>query len=252
MPGGALPLLLLTNLVYHQTLCVLHASIVPLFCWTAGDDAWSLTRQTSAQVAYEHACTVSALIRAALASTAKISAMPTFVAYAAYGGCAILMPFMWCSNLGLRYQAQANVRTNIRMIHGMAEYWKFAALLVSALLLLLLPMIWLTCLCPRPSTLIACTTSTKEAHPPSTMNPSTLMFVDSQVSRLKPCTRGYQFLSSWASSRKDRAVLQTLDRRSPTLESSKVPATRTTLFVDLLAMTWMVRYPPNGLNRLGN
>jgi drug/metabolite transporter superfamily protein YnfA len=135
VPGAALPLLLLTNLVYHQTLCVLHASIVPLFCWTAGDDAWSLTRQSSAQVAYEHACAVSALIRAALASTAKISAMPTFIAYAAYGGCAILMPFMWCSNLALRHQAQANVRTNIRMIHGMAEYWKFAALLVNALLL---------------------------------------------------------------------------------------------------------------------
>ncbi|KAK5062508.1 hypothetical protein LTR84_004581 [Exophiala bonariae] len=129
VPGAPLPLLLLTNLIYHQTLCVLHASIVPLFCWTAGDDAWSLTRQSSAQVAYEHACTVSALIRAALASSTKISAMPTFVAYAAYGGCAILMPFMWSTNLSLRYQAQANVRTNVRMIHGMAEYWKFAKLL---------------------------------------------------------------------------------------------------------------------------
>lgn len=135
VPDAVLPLVLLTNLLYHQTLCVLHASIVPLFCWTAGDDTWSLTRQSSAQVAYEHACTVSALIRAALASTVKISAMPTFVAYAAYGGCAILMPFMWCSNLGLRYQGQADVRTNIRMIHGMAEYWKFAELLVSIALM---------------------------------------------------------------------------------------------------------------------
>lgn len=128
-----LPRILLTNLVYHQTLCVLHASIVPLFCWTAGDDGWSTARQSSAQIAYEHACTVSALVRAALASHAKLSAMPTFIAYAAYGGCAILIPFMWCSNLAVRYQAQAGVRSNIRMIHGMADYWKFAALLVMIL-----------------------------------------------------------------------------------------------------------------------
>lgn len=109
VPGTTFRLVLLTNLVYHQTLCVLHASIVPLFCWTAGDDAWSSTIQSSAQIAYEHASTVSALIRAALASGAKISTMSTFVAYAAYGGCAILIPFMWCSNLGIRYHAEANV-----------------------------------------------------------------------------------------------------------------------------------------------
>jgi F0F1-type ATP synthase assembly protein I len=131
VPAPELPLRLLMNLVYHQTLCVLHASIVPLFCWTAGDDGWLSTRKLSAQIAYEHACTVSTLIEAALSSNAKLSAMPTFVAYAAYGGCAILIPFTWCSNLAIRDQAQASVRTNIRMVHAMAEYWKFAALLVT-------------------------------------------------------------------------------------------------------------------------
>jgi hypothetical protein len=132
-PALELPLLLLTNLVYHQTLCILHASIIPLFCWTKGDDGWSSTRQTSAQLAYEHACSVSSLIGATLNSQVKVSAMPTFVAYAAYGGCAILIPFMWCSDLAIRRQAQANVQTNIRMIQGMADYWKFAVLLVGIL-----------------------------------------------------------------------------------------------------------------------
>ncbi|KAK4498842.1 hypothetical protein PRZ48_009352 [Zasmidium cellare] len=55
--------------------------------------------------------------------------MPTFVAYAAYGGCAILIPFMWCSNPMVRRRAQAYVQANMRMINAMAEYFKFAALL---------------------------------------------------------------------------------------------------------------------------
>jgi hypothetical protein len=133
--ASRIPLLLLINLVYHQTLCVLHASIVPLFCWTEGDEGWMSTRHMSAQVAYEHACSVSALVDATLSWDIKLSAMPTFVAYAAYGGCAILIPFLWCSEPSVRRQAQANVGSNIRMIQGMAEYWKFAALLVRVLFL---------------------------------------------------------------------------------------------------------------------
>lgn len=133
LPVNDLPRVLLTNLVYHQTLCVLHASIVPLFCWSPGDEGWSSARLFSAQVAYEHACSVSALIDATISSYPRLSAMPTFVAYAAYGGCAILIPFMWCSNPLVRRQAQKDVETNIRMIHLMAEYWKFASLLVKHL-----------------------------------------------------------------------------------------------------------------------
>ncbi|KAK3650409.1 hypothetical protein LTR56_006388 [Elasticomyces elasticus] len=122
-------LILLLNLFYHQILCVLHASIVPLFCWTEGDNGWASARQLSAQIAFEHANAVSALITATLSSPQRLSAMPTFVAYAAYGGCAIQIPFIWSSNAVVRHQAQANVRSNIRMICAMAEYWKFAALL---------------------------------------------------------------------------------------------------------------------------
>jgi hypothetical protein len=129
-----LPLLLLLNLVYHQTLCILHASIVPIFCWTKGVDGWLSTRQMSAQIAYDHAHAVSRLIGEVLVSqVVKISAMPTFVSYAAYGGCAILMPYMFCSEATIRRQAQASVEMNVRMIHGMAEFWRFAELLVRTL-----------------------------------------------------------------------------------------------------------------------
>lgn len=131
VPQEALPKLVLINIVYHQSLCALHASIVPLFCLSPGDGSWSSARQLSAQVAFEHACAASALINVVHSTISQLSSMPSFVAYAAYSGCAIQIPFMWCSNETVRERAHANVKSNIRMIHTMAAYWKFAALLVS-------------------------------------------------------------------------------------------------------------------------
>ena len=131
-----LPKLLLMNIVYHQSLCALHASIVPLFSWSPGDDSWSTARHLSAQVAFEHAVEVSSVIAATLSDYSRISAMPSFISYAAYCGCAIQIPFMWCANELVRDRAQANVRTNIKMIDAMAAYWKFAASLVRDLMLM--------------------------------------------------------------------------------------------------------------------
>ncbi len=118
------------NIVYHQSLCALHASIVPLFCWSAGDDSWSSARQLSAQVAFEHACAASALLITVNSTYKRLSAMPSFIAFAAYSGCAVQIPFMWCSNLAVRERAHSNVMANIKMIDTMAAYWKFAALMV--------------------------------------------------------------------------------------------------------------------------
>lgn len=131
VPHDALPKILLANLVYHQSMCALHASIVPLFCWGPGDESWTTARQLSAQLAFDHACRVSELIDGILSTYPRLSAMPSFVAYAAYCGCAIQIPFMWCLNPKIRERANANVKANVRMIHTMADYWKFAALLVN-------------------------------------------------------------------------------------------------------------------------
>ncbi len=122
--------ILLVNVVYHQSLCALHASIVPLFCWGKGDETWSTARQLSAQLAYEHACTTSELLDAVLSTVDKFNAMPSFIAYGAYCGCAIQIPFMWSSSRSVRERANANVKANMKMINMMATYWKFAALLV--------------------------------------------------------------------------------------------------------------------------
>ena len=131
VPKDRLTNILLLNLVYHQSLCALHASIIPLFSWSIADDSWSSARQSSAQVAFEHACTASALLDAASSFHTSLSPTHTFIAYAAYSGCAIQIPFMWCLNAAVKKRATANVRTNIKIIHAMAPYWKFAALLVS-------------------------------------------------------------------------------------------------------------------------
>ena len=125
-----LPKILLLNVVYHQCFCTLHASIVPLFCWTKEDEDWSLARRSSAQIAYEHACSVSELINAVLAHSSNLTNMPTFVAYSAYCGCAIQIPFMWSADATVRQRAHVNVRANIKIIKAMAPYWKFADLLV--------------------------------------------------------------------------------------------------------------------------
>lgn len=130
LPPDVLPRILLMNIVYHQSLCALHASIVPLFSWAAGD-GWLSARQLSAQVAFEHACAASELIRAVLSTFDRLTAMPSFIAYAAYSGCAIQVPFMWSSNPAVRERAHANVLVNVKMLHTLRAYWRFAALLVS-------------------------------------------------------------------------------------------------------------------------
>ncbi|KAJ3527969.1 hypothetical protein NM208_g10445 [Fusarium decemcellulare] len=123
------PKLLLINVIYHQSLCALHASIVPLFCWTAGDDNWAKVRKLSAQTAFDHACAASVLINATLVSYKKLSTMSLFIAYAAYCGYAIQLPFLWCSNPMVREQVRTNLGANLRMIDVMTKYWRYAPLL---------------------------------------------------------------------------------------------------------------------------
>ncbi len=130
VPHNVLPNILHLHVIYHQCLCALHSSIVPLFCWSIGDDSRSSARQLSAQVAFENACSASALIDAVLSNFPKPEAIPSFVAYAAYCGCAIQIPFMWCSNPAVQERAHTNVRANIKMIHTLASYWKFCSILV--------------------------------------------------------------------------------------------------------------------------
>lgn len=131
IPTNLLPKILLMHTVYRQCLTAIHASIIPLFSWSTEDDAWPAARRLSAIVAFEHTREASTLFEAVLNHYSEPSAIPSFVAYAAYCGCAIQVPFMWCCEQTVRERAYANVKTNARMIHVLARYWKFAALLVG-------------------------------------------------------------------------------------------------------------------------
>ena len=130
VPTYLLPKILLMQTVYRQCLTALHASIIPLFSWSTEDDTWPAARRLSAIVAWDHAREASALFQAVLKHYPEPSAIPSFVAYAAYCGCAIQVPFIWCCEQSVRESAYANVKTNAAMIHVLSKFWKFAALLV--------------------------------------------------------------------------------------------------------------------------
>jgi hypothetical protein len=129
--SDTLPKVLLIHSVYHQSLVALHASIVPVFSWSPGDETWLAARQTSAQLAFDHACAVSDLLESLLLDFSMFSAIPSFVAYAAYCSCAIQIPFMWSSDTKTRDMVHKNVRTNVKLINAVAQYWKFTSLFVS-------------------------------------------------------------------------------------------------------------------------
>ncbi|QPC79169.1 hypothetical protein HYE68_009921 [Fusarium pseudograminearum] len=109
----SLPKILLINFVYHQS----------------GDISQSSARQLSAQIAFEHAGAISVLTSRILGTSCSLSAMPIFVAYAAYSSCAIQIPFLWCSEPTVRAKARSNVELNMGVIEGMSSYWKLASLL---------------------------------------------------------------------------------------------------------------------------
>ena len=145
---NVVPNVLLINIFYHQSFCVLHSSLVPVFSWSKQKDAWPNALQLSAQTAYEHACEVSLLIGKVLDGYSRLGAMPSFVSYAAYCGCmcsraadtssslvandsigAIQIPFMSSTDALVREKAQRNVATNVKMIETMSTYWKIASIL---------------------------------------------------------------------------------------------------------------------------
>lgn len=129
VPRGEMIRVLHINTLYHQSLSALHASIVPLFSCSPGD-GWLTMRRVSAQVAFEHADKMSALITALLEMTPSTSIVPMFMGYAAYCGCAIQIPFMWSSNPTVKARAVSNVNANSKLLQLMTVDWTFASVLV--------------------------------------------------------------------------------------------------------------------------
>lgn len=123
---------LLVHVIYHQCLCALHASIVPLFTWGPDLLNQALAQEFSAQLAYENACATSRLFKMMLDHSQDMSDFPSFLGYAAYCSFAVQVPFRWCLDASVRETAQNNTAINLRVIQVMGGYWKFIALLVSS------------------------------------------------------------------------------------------------------------------------
>ena len=125
--------LLLVQVAYHQCLCALHASIVPLFTWGSHPPTLSSSQQLSAQLAYENACATSRLFKMILDHRPDTSDFSSFLGYAAYCSFAVQVPFKWCLDPPVRESAATNTAVNIRVIQGVGRYWRFVSLLVSHL-----------------------------------------------------------------------------------------------------------------------
>ncbi|KNG83811.1 hypothetical protein ANOM_008001, partial [Aspergillus nomiae NRRL 13137] len=129
VPSHELPKLLLLHVIYHQCLCSLHSSIVPLFSWSPCEGVFAYAQQLSAQTAFEHANSVSALLRASLELDWDCRRMPSFIGYAAYSACAILTPFIWCSQPNVRQRAVSSILASLKTLQILGNHWAFLGVL---------------------------------------------------------------------------------------------------------------------------
>lgn len=130
--SAASPTLYLLHFFYHQCMCSLHASVVPLFCWGGfTNDANPLAQQLSAQTAFEHSRSISSLSSSILAGAFPASKGNSFLGYACYCACAVIIPFLQCTNVVVRARAHQDVLANLTLIQELGTYWKFTKLLVT-------------------------------------------------------------------------------------------------------------------------
>ncbi|CEJ89862.1 hypothetical protein VHEMI05683 [[Torrubiella] hemipterigena] len=117
--------IVLLHIHFHQCLCVLHSSVVPLFTFGAASDVQPHFQSVSAQLCFDHANQISSTFELALDWCT--SHAYGFVGYAAYCATAIQLPFLQCSDETISLRALANIAVNNRVIHGVAKRWRFVA-----------------------------------------------------------------------------------------------------------------------------
>jgi hypothetical protein len=132
--SALIPKLLLINAAYHQCLCALHSSVVPLFSWGPSTSAPAFTRQISAQIAYDSSCAITQLLDLASVRGEDVSDYPSFIGFAAYCSFAVQAPFKWCLDPTVRERAERMGTANMNVVSKMARYWRSIALLVSQVL----------------------------------------------------------------------------------------------------------------------
>jgi hypothetical protein len=125
---------LILHVIYHQSMCALHASVVPLISLGAARHFMPYThaQRLSAQVAYENACTVSSLVSNAVSRyPGDAYQWSGFVGYALYCSCACQLPFLWSDESSISECASKNIKTNLETMAKIGLNWRYVLNLVS-------------------------------------------------------------------------------------------------------------------------
>ncbi|KAJ4151464.1 hypothetical protein LMH87_012163 [Akanthomyces muscarius] len=126
------PTVHLLHFFHHQCMCSLHASLVPLYCWGGlpnDRQPYPLAQQLSAQTALEHARSISELASSVLAGAYPVARSNSFVGYACYCACAVMIPFLRCADPAVKAQAHRDVLSNLAVMQALGQYWRFTKLL---------------------------------------------------------------------------------------------------------------------------
>lgn len=120
---------ILISVSYHQSMSVLHASIVPLFSLSPVIGECGYPQIVSAQIALHHARQISNIFREFWNPGIKYSA---FLGYAAYSSSAIQLPLLWCQKPMARDNALANIKTNSQVMESIGKQWNIVTGLVCS------------------------------------------------------------------------------------------------------------------------
>ncbi|KIW62936.1 hypothetical protein PV04_09823 [Phialophora macrospora] len=120
--------ILILHVIYHQCMCVLHASIVPLF--SLGPARRFLPyvhgQRLSAQVAYQRACKISRIVQNTLSCHPDDAfRWSGFVGYALYCSCAVQLPFLWNVDSGIAENARNNIKANLETMAKIGRNWRY-------------------------------------------------------------------------------------------------------------------------------
>lgn len=138
--GGAHPFssihsecVLSLHIIYHQAMCTLHSSIIPLFSLNPiAADLRGYFQSSSAQTALFHGRQISdILLKSKLCGPSQVPISVAFIGYAAYCSSAIQLPFLWCLKTCVRKSAQINIKVNLETMRYAGKHWKLVAALVS-------------------------------------------------------------------------------------------------------------------------
>ncbi|OAQ71000.1 transcription factor [Pochonia chlamydosporia 170] len=122
---SALSQVLLINVLFHQSLCVLHASIIPLFTFCRVSPGHGDAQTRSAQTAFDHAKHISSLLQKCATSHNKDQS--GFIGYSAYCSSAIQLPFLWCQATDVAARVTTNIKTNSLVMSRVGKRWKLVA-----------------------------------------------------------------------------------------------------------------------------